>query len=61
MLVLGRCIGERIHINTTDGEITVMVCAIDGIRCRVGIEAPKCCAISRDEMAKATGEDDDGC
>ena len=47
MLVLTRRIGEEIII---DGNIRVVVTAIDGSKARIGIVAPKDVRIDREEV-----------
>jgi carbon storage regulator CsrA len=47
MLVLSRKIGEAIHI---DGDIVVVVTAIDSNRVSLGIVAPKTVGIRRSEL-----------
>jgi carbon storage regulator len=50
MLVLSRKPGEKIHIGN---NIIVTVLEVKGNRVRVGIEAPRDVAVTRDELLKA--------
>jgi carbon storage regulator len=47
MLVLGRKVGEAIHIGD---QITIKVVAISGNRVRIGIDAPQDIQIVREEL-----------
>ncbi len=48
MLVLTRCVGERLIIN--DGEIQLNVLEVKGNQVRIGINAPKHVTIHREEI-----------
>jgi len=48
MLVLTRCVGERLIIN--DGEIQLNVLEIKGNQVRIGINAPKHVSVHREEI-----------
>lgn len=47
MLIMSRKVGETF---TIEGGITVAILGVDGNTVRVGVEAPKDKAISRDDM-----------
>lgn len=51
MLVLKRNQNEVIVIDTSDGEIRLMITEADG-PVEVGIDAPKACTILREELIK---------
>lgn len=53
MLVLSRAMDEELVIDTTDGRVTVTVTAIQGGRVKLGIAAPRQCAVNRREVADA--------
>lgn len=48
-LFLDRRVGEKIVIN---GNITVVVIAINHVKCRIGVSAPRDVAIERDDMIR---------
>lgn len=48
MLVLTRCVGERLIIN--DGEIQLNVLEVKGNQVRIGINAPKHISVHREEI-----------
>lgn len=48
MLVLTRCVGERLIIN--NGEIQLNVLEIKGNQVRLGIKAPRHVAVHREEV-----------
>lgn len=48
MLVLTRCVGERLIIN--DGEIQLNVLEVKGNQVRIGINAPKHVSVHREEI-----------
>lgn len=48
MLVLTRCVGERLIIN--DGEIQLNVLEVKGNQVRIGINAPKHVTVHREEV-----------
>ncbi len=47
MLVLTRKIGEEIRIGN---DVVIRVCAIQGNRVKLGIDAPRTCRVRRSEM-----------
>lgn len=49
MLVLTRKIGEAITVNCSDGTIRIVVLSVMGDKIRLGLEAPRCVSIARDE------------
>ena len=53
-LVLTRRVDESIDIDTASGKITITVCEAAHGKCRLGIQAPPTCAISRDNMKKGS-------
>ena len=57
MLVLTRRIGEQIVI---DGDIRIMVTAVEGQRVRIGIRAPQCVSVDREEVSGRRAEFADG-
>ena len=50
MLVLSRREGERIVLNTSDGEIIILVTKVKGKAAKLGIEAPTEVRILREEV-----------
>lgn len=50
MLVLSRKKNEGIVIKGKDGDIRIVVIDVDKGKIRIGIEAPKGCAIIREEL-----------
>jgi carbon storage regulator len=50
MLVLSRKRNEGIVIKGKDGDIRIVVIEVDKGKIRLGIEAPKGCAIIREEL-----------
>lgn len=48
MLVLTRCVGERLIIN--DGEIQLNVLEVKGNQVRIGINAPRHVSVHREEI-----------
>lgn len=48
MLVLTRCVGERLIIN--NGEIQLNVLEVKGNQVRIGINAPKHVSVHREEI-----------
>ncbi|HEY3277224.1 MAG TPA: carbon storage regulator [Syntrophorhabdaceae bacterium] len=50
MLVLSRKKNEGIVIKGKDGDIRIVVIEVDKGKIRIGIEAPKGCAIIREEL-----------
>ena len=50
MLVLSRCIGQRIRIGTPPDEIVIMPTRISGQQVRLGIDAPRSINIAREEL-----------
>lgn len=57
MLVLTRCVGERLIIN--DGEIQLNVLEVKGNQVRIGINAPKHVTIHREEVYDRINSKDD--
>ena len=49
MLVLKRGKGESIVINTSDGEIRLMITDASGL-VSIGIDAPRSCTVLREEL-----------
>ncbi len=47
MLILSRRVGEAVTIGT---DVTIVILGIKGGQVRVGIEAPKCINICREEI-----------
>jgi carbon storage regulator CsrA len=52
MLVLSRKKEEAIVIKMPEGDVRIILLEADKGRCRLGIEAPKGCAILREELLK---------
>lgn len=50
LLVLSRKRGERIRCMTSDGPIFIEVVRLNGVHCRLGIEAPPEVHVLRDEL-----------
>jgi len=50
MLVLSRKISEKIILQTSDGEIVLMVIGIDRGQVKLGLDAPKSVNICRSEL-----------
>lgn len=54
MLVLSRKLSQKIILNTSDGDITLVIVGITGNQVRLGMEAPKSVSIRRSELADRT-------
>jgi carbon storage regulator len=50
MLVLSRKKNEGIIVKSSEGDIRIVLIEIDRGRIRLGIEAPKGCAVLREEL-----------
>lgn len=50
MLVLGRLVGQKIVVETSDGPIEIVVRDICGRQVKVGVHAPKSVKIMRKEL-----------
>ena len=50
MLVLGRKIGEKIIIQTADGQIVIQPVRVHGDIIHIGIDAPRTVPILREEL-----------
>jgi carbon storage regulator len=50
MLVLSRKKNEGIVVKSSEGDIRIVLIEIDRGRIRLGIEAPKGCAVLREEL-----------
>lgn len=60
MLVLSRKQGESVVLNTSDGEIEVVMLETKGSRARIGFTAPESVKIVRKELqADAGGKSDE--
>jgi carbon storage regulator CsrA len=56
MLVLARKVGEKIFIGEGENAVVVTITAINGERCKVGIDAPNEVKIIRRELVKGEEE-----
>lgn len=54
MLVLSRKLSQKIILNTSDGDIILVIVGITGNQIRLGLEAPKSVSIRRSELADRT-------
>ncbi len=54
MLVLSRKLSQKVILNTSDGDITLVIVGITGNQVRLGMEAPKSVSIRRSELADRT-------
>lgn len=50
MLVLGRAIGQKIVVETSDGPIEIVIRGTNGKQIKVGVDAPKSVKIMRKEL-----------
>jgi carbon storage regulator CsrA len=50
MLVLQRRVGEKIILDTSDGRIEICLVDLRHVKARIGVDAPDCVTIHRDEI-----------
>lgn len=53
MLILSRKVSEAVALKVGDVEIRVVLVRLAGQKARIGIEAPDCVEILREELAEA--------
>jgi carbon storage regulator CsrA len=50
MLILSRCVDQRVFLDSPSGRIVLDVCEVGARRVRIGITAPDSVRISREEV-----------
>lgn len=53
MLILSRRLGEETVLDTSDGEIEIVLHRVDGQKAKIGIEAPKKVLVLREELVES--------